>query len=88
MYCYFCRYAYFGGFHPEENKVGETSLTFAGYRDWKNALARLSKHESGKVHCDCVYLVKQQQKPTVAARLSLAHQKKTNRTTKNVFGTS
>ncbi len=75
MYCYFCRCAYFGGFHPEINKIGETSLTFAGYQDWKNALARFSKHESGKVHCDCVYLVKQQQKPTVAARLSLAHQK-------------
>ena len=71
----FCRYAYFGGFHPEINKIGETSLTFAGYQDWKNALARFVKHESGKVHSDCVYLVKQQQKPTVAARLSLAHEK-------------
>ncbi|CAF3101494.1 unnamed protein product, partial [Rotaria sp. Silwood2] len=75
VYCYFCRYAYFGGFHPEINKIGETSLTFAGYEDWKNALARFVKHESGKIHSDCVYLVKQQQKPTVAARLSLAHEK-------------
>jgi Domain of unknown function (DUF4371) len=50
-------------------------LTFAGYQDWKNALARFAKHESGKVHNDCVYLVKQQQKPTVAARLSLVHEK-------------
>ncbi|CAF4616577.1 unnamed protein product, partial [Rotaria sp. Silwood2] len=75
VYCYFCRYAYFGGFHPEINKIGETSLTFAGYEDWKNALARFVKHESGKIQSDCVYLVKQQQKPTVAARLSLAHEK-------------
>jgi len=56
------------------NKIGETALTCTGYQDWKNALARLSKHESGRVHCNCVYLVKQQQKPTVAARLTLAHQ--------------
>lgn len=26
------------------------------------------------MHCDCVYLVKQQQKPTVAARINLTYQ--------------
>ncbi|CAF1006226.1 unnamed protein product [Didymodactylos carnosus] len=73
-YCYYCRTAYFGGYHPESNKIGETALTFNGYADWKNALARFAKHESGKIHGDCVYLVKQQLKPTVAARLNLTHQ--------------
>ena len=74
MYCYYCRKAYFGGFHPESNKIGETAFTFIGFCDWKNALARFSKHESGKIHSDCIYLVKQQQKPTVVAQLSLTHQ--------------
>ncbi|CAF1384080.1 unnamed protein product [Rotaria magnacalcarata] len=73
-YCYYCRKAYLCGFHPESNKIGETALTCTGYSDWKNALARFSKHEFGRVHADCVYRVNEQQKPTVAARLSLTHQ--------------
>ncbi|CAF4079753.1 unnamed protein product, partial [Rotaria sp. Silwood1] len=74
VYCYFCRTAYYCGFHPEPNKSGEAMLAFTGFSDWKNAIARLKKHESSKIHSDCVYLVKQQQKPTVAAQLNLTHQ--------------
>ncbi|CAF1551807.1 unnamed protein product [Adineta ricciae] len=74
VYCYYCRNAFLSGFHPESNKIGETTLTCTGFTDWKNAISRFSKHESGKVHHDCVYLVNQQQKPTVAAQLSLTHQ--------------
>ncbi len=37
-------------------------------------MARFPKHESSRVHSDCVYLVNQQKKPTVAARISLTHQ--------------
>jgi hypothetical protein len=66
--------AYFGGFHPEPNKSGDTRLAFTGFSDWKNAIARLTKHESSKIHSDCIYLVKQQKKPTVAAQLNLTHQ--------------
>jgi hypothetical protein len=73
VYCYYCRKAYFSGFHPER-KLGDTTLTFTGFNDWKNALARFRKHESSKVHADCVYLVNQQQKPTVLTRLNLTHQ--------------
>ncbi|CAF2675289.1 unnamed protein product [Rotaria sp. Silwood2] len=74
VYCYFCRTAYYGGFHPEPNKSGEATLAFTGFSDWKNSITRLTKHESSKTHSDCVYLVKQQQKPTVAAQLNLTHQ--------------
>ncbi|CAF1474490.1 unnamed protein product [Rotaria sordida] len=74
VYCYFCRTAYYRGFHPEPNKSGEAMLAFTGFSDWKNAIARLKKHESSKIHSDCVYLVKQQPKPTVAAQLNLTHQ--------------
>jgi hypothetical protein len=45
--------AYFGGFHPEPNKSGDTRLAFTGFSDWKNAIARLRKHESSKIHSDC-----------------------------------
>ncbi|CAF1566210.1 unnamed protein product, partial [Adineta steineri] len=46
VYCYYCRTAYYGGFHPEANKIGESTLVFTSYGDWKNALTRFSKHES------------------------------------------
>ena len=49
-------------------------MTFTGFCDWKSALTCFPKHESGRIHSDCVYLVNEQQKPTVAARVSLTHQ--------------
>ncbi|CAF2996585.1 unnamed protein product [Rotaria sp. Silwood2] len=52
VYCYYCRTAYFGDFHPEPNKSGDAI----------------------KIHSDCVYLVKHQQKPTFAVQLNLTHQ--------------
>ncbi|CAF2034910.1 unnamed protein product [Rotaria magnacalcarata] len=74
VYCYYCRTAYYGGFYPESKKIGESTLIFTGYGDWKNALARFPKNESSETHSDCVYLVKQQKRSTVAARISLTYQ--------------
>ena len=47
---------------------------YIGFSDWKNAIARLTKHKCSKIHSDCIYLVRQQQQPTVAAQLNLTHQ--------------
>ena len=47
---------------------------YVGFSDWKNAIARLTKHQCSKIHSDCIYLVRQQQQPTVAAQLNLTHQ--------------
>jgi len=45
-----------------------------GFNDWKNGLAKFEKHEKSVSHTNCVYLVKQQCKPSVATQVSLAHQ--------------
>lgn len=49
-------------------------MTYTGYCDWKNALVRFRKHESGRVHANCVYLTNEQQQPSVVARLNRTQQ--------------
>ena len=58
-------------FIREPNKSGEATLVYVGFSDWKNAIARLTKHQCSKIHSDCIYLVRQ---PTVTAQLNLTHQ--------------
>ncbi|CAF4270051.1 unnamed protein product [Rotaria sp. Silwood2] len=74
VYCYYCRKAYQSGYHPQVNKMSDYSFTVRGFNCWKNALAKFERHENSQCHTDCIYLVKQQCKPSVAAQISLVHQ--------------
>ena len=53
--------------------MSDCSFTVRGFDYWKNGLAKFEKHEGSQTHSDCVYLVKQQQKPSVLSQINVTH---------------
>ncbi len=45
------------------------SFTSSGFSDWKNTLRALAQHNSSRFHSECLYVVQQQSKPSVMARI-------------------
>jgi hypothetical protein len=71
VFCYPCRVAFERKIHPNTMKLHVThrSFIFDGCCDWKNSLSKFKLHESSKLHHDSIYVVNQQQRPTITAQL-------------------
>ena len=53
--------------------MSDCSFTVRGFDYWKNGLAKFEEHEGSQTHSDFVYLVKQQQKPSVLSQINVTH---------------
>jgi hypothetical protein len=69
VYCFYCRAAVNQKLHQPNNLLAHMSFTSSGFSDWKNTLRALAQHNSSRFHSECLYVVQQQSKPSVMARI-------------------